>query len=435
MSRSSRTLLIGAAALVAIALVIALTGGGEDPDDAVSTSGSTSTTSTTTTTTTTTVAATPTTASSSTTTLSPREALWNQLEMEAMAVVETMTSTEIAYQLMATGFTGTDVRQRFDVVGSPCVGAVFVTDSNGNWLPSDDPDAAASTISLVRSNAQLCPARPLIATDAELGTVVRVPLSSPAAAPEWTRRYESERWDLLDVFGEEVFDYATALRDLGIDLNFGVVGDVDVDPSHFMARSGRTFGDDHQLTGLFTDIALNAHCGAGVAPALKHFPNQGSTVEDPHEAISTSTGGIGDFWSYESSPWRGTRAPVIMTGHIVVPDVDPELPASVSPAVNDLLRINLNYDGVVITDDLSNMRGVNAFIPEPSDRAVAAIRAGADLALFVDDRDVAAAAAAVAEEIEADPAFAARATEAATRTIRLALEVEDPPDQFPICRY
>lgn len=428
MARSSRTLALGFGALVLIALVIAVTGRfDQDPEDTTTTTTSTATTTTSTTTTSTTT---------TTTTLSPLEKATERVNVLADALVNSMNDEQLAYQLIATGLTGTDVRGRLDdVVGSACVGAVFMTETNNNWAPVDDPDAARDAISTVRRRDFACALAPLIATDAEFGSVVRVPVDSPPAASDWGSRYEiSAPADVIVAIGTEANAYALALADLGIDLNFGVVGDVDLDPGYFMARSGRTFGDDQATTAALSGAVLSAHCQAGVAPTLKHFPNQGSTVEDPHDEPSTAVGGAERFRADAADPWRNTPAPVVMTGHILVPDIDPELPASMSRDVTTgLLRDELGFDGVVVTDDLSTMRGASDIVPTVGARAVNAIHAGADLALFVDDRDVASAVEALTLQMEVDAVFRDRAIEAVTRTVRLRLELAEP-DVFPICR-
>ena len=434
MARSTRTLLFGAAALLAVALVIALTGG-DDPAAETAPATTTPTEPAPASTTTTTSTSTTTTTTTTTTTLDPR---FVTLMDQTHDVLDGSTAEELAYRLVVTGLTGPDLSGRLhDTVGSVCVGGVFLTESNGNWAPTDDAEAyraARQQLTLDAFDDSGCVFNPLVTTDAELGSVVRVPVESPADAPAWAARYaEGEPYNVLLDLQEQSAAYATALDDLGIDVNFGAVADVDTAADHFMARQGRTFGDDPGIVAALANAVVRGHCTAGLAATLKHFPNQGATLEDPHRERSIAVGGA-DLWEATGRlPYIGTEAPLVMTGHIFMNDVDPEFPASLSAAITgELLRGELGYDGVVITDDLSTMEGAIDVIPDAGDRAVAAIRAGADLVLFVDDRDMPRVIEALTAAIDADPAFHERAITAVQRTLRLQRALIEP-DLFPLC--
>jgi len=430
MARSSRTLILGAVALLAIALVIALTSREPTPTDDASDTPTTEAPSATTTSTT---ASTTTT----TTTVSPRVAA---LIADTEALIERSTPEELAYRLVVTGLTGRELSTRLtETVGSLCVGGVFLTESNNNWAPIDDRDAFASALfdlTAVRYDAAVgagCEYGPLITTDAELGSVVRVPVESPPAAPDWTSRYiDGAPYDVLVDLQERAHAYGTDLLHLGVDVNFGTVADVDTAPDNFMARQGRTFGDDAGIVAALANAVVRGQCEAGIAPTLKHFPNQGATPEDPHRSRSFAGGGL-DLWETTGRlPYVDTEAPLVMTGHIFM-DIDAELPASMSSAITTgLLRDDLGYEGVVITDDLSTMQGAIDVIADPGDRAVAAIRAGADLVLFVDDRDVARVVEALTAEMDADPEFLESAQGAFRRTLRLHLGLKASAF-FPLC--
>ena len=99
-------------------------------------------------------------------------------------------------------------------------------------------------------------------------------------------------------------------------VNFGVVADVDVDDAHYMARRGRSFGDDPELVADLTALLVEGHCRAGLAPVVKHFPNQGATLTDPHDADSVSSHTPAEWSTHGRIPYEGTRAPVVMTGHV-----------------------------------------------------------------------------------------------------------------------
>lgn len=432
MTTDLRPLTYGFGLLVAVALIVAVMGrddGSGTPDDTTAETSDTAPADSTTSTTSTTTTSTTTT----TTTLDPRLVT---LGSEADEFLASITPEELAYRLVVTGLNGSNLENRLSgTVGSPCVGGLFLTESNDNWLPEGDPAAFRAAREALDTTVwadDACPYPPLITTDAELGSIVRVPATSPPGAPEWTARYiNGTPYDVLIDLQNEVGTYAGQLRDLGIDINFGVVADVATDPGHFMARQGRTFGDDPGLVSALSGAVVNGHCDAGVAATLKHFPNQGDTIEDPHRQRSTAVGGREEWETTGRLPYEFTTAPVVMTGHIFM-DIDPFAPASMSPTVTGLLRNELGYDGVVITDDLSTMRGASDAVADPGGRAVAAIRAGADLVLFVVDRDIPGVVAALTAEMETDPAFLDRSREALERVVDLHQRLAEP-ELLPLC--
>ncbi|MEZ5167334.1 MAG: glycoside hydrolase family 3 N-terminal domain-containing protein [Acidimicrobiales bacterium] len=316
--------------------------------------------------------ATPATTTGSTTTITttttdPRTPYVDSIDRSARS----FDNRALAYRLVVTGLSGADLEHRLiGTVGSPCVGGVFLTETNHNWAPIDDPEAFRVALSALDVNVwhrnEQCPG-PLVATDAELGAIVRVPVESPPAAPSWTERYANgEPDEVLRDLQEQSARYATTLLSLGITVNFGAVGDVDTDPSHFMAGSDRTFGDDPGIVAALSDAVVQGHCAAGLAVSLKHFPNQGATPQDPHRGASIAAGGREAWETTGRLPYAETAAPMVMTGHIFMADVDPDRPASMSYAITTgLLRDELGYEGVIITDDLSTMRGASDVIGDP----------------------------------------------------------------------
>jgi beta-N-acetylhexosaminidase len=119
---------------------------------------------------------------------------------------------------------------------------------------------------------------------------------------------------------------------------------------------------------------------AGVVSAAKHFPNHGPAVEDSHVGYPRVEHGIDEVRSFDLPPFRetvGAGVPMVMVGHLVYPAIDPERPASLSPRAIRLLREDVGFRGVIVTDDLA-MEGARR--GETAARsAVEAVEAGADL--------------------------------------------------------
>ena len=192
----------------------------------------------------------------------------------------------------------------------------------------------------------------LIAVDEEGGDVTRI--SRFSAFRE--RRFSSlrTRYDLggLDAVLAEEDEKCRLLSDLGINVNLGPVCDITTDPTAFMYT--RSLGQDAQTTADVTAAIVNLMRDFRVGSVLKHFPGYGNNA-DTHTGIAVDSRPLSDFESQDFLPFSaGIQAGCggILVGHILVEALDPELPASLSPAVHRYLREELGFSGVIMTDDL-----------------------------------------------------------------------------------
>lgn len=184
---------------------------------------------------------------------------------------------------------------------------------------------------------------------------------------------------------------ARQLRRLGFDLNFAPCVDLALEEaSPIIAGSGRAYGRDPQSVVAAARVVRDAHLEAGVGCCLKHFPGHGSARGDTHQGLVDITGS----WQRdeELAPYRELLGPggvAVMVAHVLHRDLDPDRPASLSPAVIDgLLRGELGFDGVVVTDSI-DMRAI-ADAHGAGEAAVRALLAGADLVVDgfnLDDRE------------------------------------------------
>ncbi|MCL4859063.1 MAG: glycoside hydrolase family 3, partial [Caldilineaceae bacterium] len=150
-------------------------------------------------------------------------------------------------------------------------------------------------------------------------------------------------------------DMAHTLAGLGINLNLAPVVDLNVNPSNpIIAAYERSFGADPQQVTEQARAFIEAHHAAGVRCTLKHFPGHGSSTTDSHEGFVDVT----QTWTrQELAPYQALveagLADAVMTAHVFNAHLDPEYPATLSHAtITGLLRIELGYDGVVISDDM-----------------------------------------------------------------------------------
>ena len=268
-----------------------------------------------------------------------------------------------------------------------CVGGVVL-------LKGNVPQAEA----LVDSMRRGAPIAPFVAIDAEWGLAMRL-----ADAPEFPSNHEiskSADEQLMYDYGREV---ARECRAIGISMVLGPVVDVS-GPDSFMLR--RSFGDDPRRVA---DLALAYARGledGDVISVAKHFPGHGSVSVDSHRRKGVIDRSLNEMDSTDLYPfrkWIEQRLSGIMVGHLAVPSIDSKmLPAAVSPVViTDLLRNDLGFTGLVITDAI-NMKGAEGY------GSVDAVRAGADMIIapentFADiDRVAQAVVSGVVKEEEID---------------------------------
>ena len=226
----------------------------------------------------------------------------------------------------------------------------------------------------------------LIGVDEEGGTVVRVS-SNPHLR---SAKYPSPQ-KLLSQGGTEALVENTAEKDallhsLGINVNLAPVADVSTNSGDFIYD--RTFGLDAEGTSDCVTAVVEQMAADGMGSVLKHFPGYGSNV-DTHTGIAVDQRPLEQFESADFLPFSagmaaGNGTTAVLVSHNIMTAVDESLPASLSPAVHDLLRDELGFDGVVMTDDLA-MDAVAAYSTDGA-VAVMALQAGNDLIITTDYR-------------------------------------------------
>ena len=226
----------------------------------------------------------------------------------------------------------------------------------------------------------------LLGVDEEGGTVVRIS-SNPHLRGE---KYRSPQ-KLLAAGGTEALVADTEEKDallsaLGINVNLAPVADVSTDPADFMYD--RTCGLDASGTAECIAAVVGQMAGDNMGSVLKHFPGYGNNV-DTHTGIAVDNRSLdqfreNDFLPFSAGMEAGDGKAAVLVSHNIMTAVDDALPASLSPAVHDLLRTELGFDGVVMTDDLA-MDAVAAYSADGA-VAVMALQAGNDLVITTDYR-------------------------------------------------
>ena len=180
----------------------------------------------------------------------------------------------------------------------------------------------------------------------------------------------------------QVLTHAQSMATLGIDVAFAPVVDVLPGDGRDPLGDDRTFGSDPNEVTEYGQAYVEAFNEAGVLPTLKHFPGHGNTTGDSHVGV-VSAPPLPELRERDLVPYDTLleRNVAVMVGHMVVPDVTIFGPSSLSSGIiQDLLRDEYGFDGLIFTDSLS-MGGVTGQGP-PEELAFQALGAGADVALF-----------------------------------------------------
>ena len=216
------------------------------------------------------------------------------------------------------------------------------------------------------------PAVPLfVAVDQEGGYIASAPwvAPEPAAAEVGRRGDPDEARRIAARMGRQL------LR-AGINTDFAPV----VDTGHGAAIGDRSYGEDPELVARMGSASVEGFEEAGVISAAKHFPNHGPATSDSHVSLPIIRHDDKRLRTHDLPPFEAAidaGVPMVMVGHLVYPAIDPGHPASLSGDAISMLRADLGFDGVVVTDDLA-MAGATGG-GSVADAAVEAVEAGADL--------------------------------------------------------
>ncbi|MEP7343030.1 MAG: glycoside hydrolase family 3 N-terminal domain-containing protein [Acidobacteriota bacterium] len=282
----------------------------------------------------------------------------------------------------------------------------------------------------------------LISSDLEMGMGMRFD-DTPWWAPNMAVAATGDpKWARLQ--GE-----ATALqaRAMGVNWLFAPTADVNNNPDNPVINT-RSFGEDPATVAEFTKAFIEGAQGAGAMACAKHFPGHGDTATDSHIGLPVVDVSLERLRGLELIPFRAAieaRVGGVMSAHIALPQIEPELaaavrplsegeaaateftsqtesnaarvtlPATLSPKIlAGLLREELKFQGVIVTDAM-NMAGVAARYT-PAEAAVKAIKAGVDL--IEKSPDIDAAIAGIKEAIKQGEITEARITASVERLLR-----------------
>jgi beta-N-acetylhexosaminidase len=278
---------------------------------------------------------------------------------------------------------------------------------------TDSEQTKALTAQLTRRAA----GPPLVMVDQEGGEIRILSWAPPERSAPQQGADGTER--------EDAAAAARALRDHGINVSLAPVADVASVPG--AALSGRAFSTDFEQAAESLAESVRGWQDGRVASTIKHFPGLGGATVNTDDGPATIDRTADQIRDEDLLPFKAgieAGAPLVMAGHAVYPAIDPDRIASQSqPVIEGLLRDELGFEGVIITD--STEAAAVQVVTLPAEAAVRNIRAGVDIVLTTGRGSYIHVYRALLAEARRDPAFRERVRESAARVIALQRSLAD----------
>ncbi len=291
------------------------------------------------------------------------------LDEKVEAIMASMSKTEKLGQMVMIGIQGTDVTEdSLFMLHQYHIGGIILFDRNMR--------SKAQVANLNKKLQDQCNEKvPLfIAIDEEGGIVSRM---KDDLIPPPSQRSIADSGDSNEAY-KSAYNIANELKKMGFNVNFAPVADV--------GNGERNFSNDANTVAQFVRAAVDGYSHAGIVCALKHFPGIGRGEQDTHVDSVVVNDDFDAIYNSEMLPFRNVISNqdldnyMVMVSHVTYPAFAGDTPACISPVImKDILRKDLGYQGIIITDDLemgavSNYYGFDRI-------GVEAVKAGADIVL------------------------------------------------------
>jgi len=301
--------------------------------------------------------------------------VYTELKPHATDTVEQMTLDEKIGQMMFAGVSGTTLQpETTSLIQKAKVGGLILY---GNNLETPQQTVTLMNDRMAANSKNQLPL--FLGTDQEGGKVVRLPgalNNFPTNQKIGDINQSKFSFEIGQLLGEQ-------LRAFGFNLDFAPVLDVNSNPNNPIIGD-RSFSNDPAIVSQLGIQTMKGLESEQVIPVVKHFPGHGDTSVDSHLELPKVTKSLNDLNQLELVPFKeaiNSGADVVMVAHILLPKIDPQYPSSMSKEIiTGMLRKQLGFDGVVMTDDMTMKAITNHYAIGQA--AVDSIKAGSDIILI-----------------------------------------------------
>ena len=293
---------------------------------------------------------------------------------EIKSRLKKMTIDEKIGQLIIAGFDGTTVNDELrSLILEKYVGGVI--------LFSKNVESASQVVALnneIKEINKVNKSPIFISVDEEGGLVSRMPSEfKDIPTNSDIAKYDDEdlSYNIGKVIGEEI-------SSLGFNMDFAPVLDINSNPNNPVIGD-RSFGDNETIVSKLGIATMKGLKDSDVIATVKHFPGHGDTSVDSHVGLPVVENDLERLKSFELVPFQKAideGVDMVMVSHIMLPKIDENDPATLSKTiVTDILRKDMNYNGVVVTDDMTMGAIINNY--DIGEAAVKSINAGVDIVM------------------------------------------------------
>lgn len=294
-----------------------------------------------------------------------------------IAVIKGMSLEEKIGQMIFAGIDGTSLSKESKLlISNDKVGGIILFKDN-----LKDVDQSISLLNELKGESEKNKFPLFLGVDQEGGRVSRLPelIQLPTNQEIGRLNDSSLSYNIGNLLGKE-------LNAFGFNLDFAPVLDINSNPKNPVIGD-RSFGNNARIVSTLGIQTMKGIQHQRVIPVVKHFPGHGDTAVDSHKELPIIQKSLEELQALELIPFNDAiknGAEVVMVGHILLPEIDPTYPSSMSyELITNILREKLKFEGVVITDDMTMGAILDNY--KIGEAAVESVKAGNDIVLIAHD--------------------------------------------------